>query len=215
MAYREDTNDWNTLNACLTEDEYGLAGYSVHGKAADIGAHIGGVTVALLVDNPDLLMVAVEPVPPNAELLRENLEINGLSNRCVVIEAAAGSGKTTVIRYGATDMQGDTPQQAENATHHAFIGNSALVYPDAPKRPHEMRIVPVVEDLGKLDFIKIDCEGGEWAYFEREPDCPLIVGEWHPTGGHVQADLSALLPSYAVTFSGPVEGPAGFTAVRR
>ena len=31
MTIREGTNDWNTLNACMTEDEYGLRDW--HGTA--------------------------------------------------------------------------------------------------------------------------------------------------------------------------------------
>ena len=47
LSYREDTNDYNALRSCLDEDEYRLAELTLTGTALDVGAHIGGVTVAL------------------------------------------------------------------------------------------------------------------------------------------------------------------------
>jgi hypothetical protein len=65
---------------------------------------------------------------------------------------------------------------------------------------------------------KVDTEGGEWAFLDT-PDVGLVdlfVGEWHPVRGKRQGDLVALLAAtHDVTFSGPVEGPGGFEAVRR
>src|SRR5688500_13960928 len=82
--YRDDTNDWNTLTSALDEDEYGLAGLSLAGEAADIGAHIGAVTVGLLVDHPGLVVYAVEPLLENIDLLQANLNQNGVAGRCQV-----------------------------------------------------------------------------------------------------------------------------------
>lgn len=220
MLLRTGTSDHNTLFSALNEDEYGLAGHNLAGRAADIGAHIGSVAVGLLVDNPGLRVVAVEPVPPNVELLRQNLERNGVADRCEVIAAAVGKGKTTIIRYGSLGMDGDTDEARENATHHAFIGNSALVYPKTPTRPHEQATVPVlsVKALLPLDFIKIDVEGGEWGFL-ASPDVSevrYIVGEVHPTNGHAPLHMAALLgDTHEVTFTGPPAGPCGFVAVRR
>lgn len=220
MLWRLGTSDHNTLYSALNEDEYGLAGMNLTGRAADIGAHIGSVAVGLLVDNPGLRVVAVEPVPPNVELLRQNLERNGVQDRCEVIAAAVGKGKTTTIRYGSLGMDSDTDAERENATHHAFIGNSALVYPKTPTRPHEAATVPVrsLRSLLPLDFIKIDVEGGEWGFLAQSAVSEVrhIIGEVHPTNGHAPLHLVALLAeTHEVTFTGPPAGPCGFVAVRR
>lgn len=209
-------SDWNTVSSVMQpHDEYGLAEIAISGRAADIGAHIGSVTIALLLDNPGLTVIAIEPVPPNLDLLRVNLDANGLTDRCEVWDGAAGSGKTTTIRYGAS--------HDESALHHAYIGNSALVYPGKPEQPHEEAQVKVFgpRDLGALDFIKIDCEGGEWSFFARGlPDAPLIVGEAHSVGGKRGDDIVSVLPGYEVTLSGnrsdiDAGGTCGFRAVRR
>lgn len=211
MTYRTDSSDWNTVSSVMQpHDEYGLASQTVEGRAADVGAHIGSVTIALLLDNPGLFVIAVEPVPPNVVLLRRNLAQNGLTDRCQVWEGAVGSGKTTTIRYG---YRGN-----ESAEHHAFIGNSSFAG-GRGKVPHDTAKVPVFgpAEFGPLDLMKIDCEGGEWTFFEAGiPDARVILGEWHPVKGHTLADMASLLgESYVVTFSGPQTGPGGFRAVRR
>lgn len=213
MTYRAETSDWNTVaSVMLPHDEYGLRDLALTGRAADVGAHIGSVTIALLVDNPELRVVAVEPVPDNVALIRENLALNGVADRCEVVAAAVGSGSTTTIRYGY--------EGSENATHHAFIGNSAIVYPDAPENPHQEATVPVLslKDLGPLDFVKIDCEGGEWGFLTGAAlsKVPRIHGEAHPVLGHRAPDMAAqLAATHAVTFSGANldPGPCGFVAV--
>ncbi len=215
LTHRAETSDWNTVSSVMRpHDEYGLAALSLSGHAADVGAHIGAVTLALLLDNPELRVTAIEPVPDNVTLLRVNLAQNGVEDRCEVIEAAVGGGKSTTIRYGYTG--------SENATHHAYIGNSGIVYPEAPEMPHQEAQVPVIslKDLGPLDFVKIDCEGGEWGFLRGVAlkGVARIHGEAHPVLGHRAPDMAThLAATHSVTFSGANldPGPCGFEAVLR
>lgn len=215
MTHRVGTSDWNTVSSVMKpHDEYELADLALSGRAADVGAHIGAVSVALLMDFPDLTVVAVEPVPDNVVLLRRNLEENGVMDRCEVIAAAVGKGKSTTIRYGYTGTV--------SAEHHAFIGNSTIVYPEAPMLPHEEAQVPVIRlsDLGVLDFVKIDCEGGEWGFLRGKAlgKVARIHGEAHPVLGHRAPDMAGqLAATHDVSFSGLNldPGPCGFVAVAR
>ena len=126
LTYRRDTTDWNTISACLanpyqpeTGDEYHIpAGLS--GWALDLGAHVGAVTIGLLLDNPDLTVLAIEAVPENVELINENLALNGLTDRATVWHAAgwSKSGEMTV-EY---DYKG-----SETAEQHRFIGSRLAV----------------------------------------------------------------------------------------
>jgi FkbM family methyltransferase len=220
MTYRPDTSDWNTIWSCLEEDEYELRPLYMNGEALDVGAHIGGATVALLADNPYLRVIAIEALPENVALLRANLASNGLADRATVIHGAAGAGSgTTRIHYGYTG--------SEHATHHAFIGNLALYQGRGPDHcttevEHEHVDVPTVAitALPTVAFAKIDCEGGEWAFL-RGCAIPRIHGEAHPTDGHRMADLYDLLPGYDITWAtppagtDPTMGPLGFEAVLR
>ena len=221
LQFRLDTSDWNTLYSCLNEDEYGLGELTLGGAALDVGAHIGGVAVGLAVDNPALGVIAIEALPENADLLRLNAARNGVSDRVRVVNAAAGAepGEQTIhYRY-----RGD-----ETHEHHAFIGNISLFRGDGPDAcpsdwPHEHVTVPVavLDDFPDARFIKIDCEGGEWGFLQGDLSrFHEIRGEWHPTNGHVQADLTSLLSAFDVTYKGIAEQTdptswMGFRAVRR
>jgi FkbM family methyltransferase len=207
LHYRDDTNDWNTLTSALDEDEYGLAGLSLSGAAADIGAHIGAVTVGLLVDHPGLVVHAVEPLMENIDLLQANLNENGVAGRCQVRMGAVGVHHVDYAFVGSGV-----------ATHHAFVGNAQMPETTDPtKREHYVNPYTLA-DFPDVELIKIDCEGGEWGFLDDPlvATVPLIVGEWHNNDGHTLADMASLLgPTHTVTFSGPQAGPGGFRAVRR
>ncbi len=213
MLYRQGTSDYNTLNACMTEDEYGFAGRKVSGVAVDIGAHLGGVAVGLALDNPDLRVIAVEAVPPNAELLRQNVAQNGLQDRVTVIEGAVGNGDPVSIHYGYTG--------SESAVHHAFIGNAGIGgddYTETAAYSQSVTLTSLLAEAGSIDLIKIDCEGGEFGFLENPSvgQVPVILGEWHAIVGKGLADLLTLLePTHTVTLSGPEAGPGGFVAVAK
>lgn len=208
MAYREDTNDHNALRSCMDEDEYHLVELDdLSGTALDVGAHIGGVTVALAIDNPDLRVVAIEAVPPNVDLLWENVERNGLTERVTILSAAAGKGKTARIAWAFAGN--------ESADHHAFIGNAVL--PETDTSTHSESIVDVrtlkslVAEFGPFTFCKADCEGCEFPFLQGPAlkDVGLIRGEVH-------ANPLALVQQFEATHTTTVTGsiPAAFEAVR-
>ena len=208
MWIRADTNDHNTVNACLNGDEYGLRDLRLSGKALDVGAYVGGVTVALAMDNPDLHVTAIEPVPGNVELLLKNVAANDLMSRVTVIEGAAGDGSEVNIRYGYSG--------SELACHHAYVGNMSLLEEPGPDNPHTVTRMrsQTLRSLGDFAFVKIDCEGCEWD-IDLSP-VPQIRGEWHPVRGHTRDEfLRRLDGTHEVSFTGPIEGPGGFEAVWR
>jgi len=212
MHYRQNSSDWNTLVSAMTADEYELGSQSFAGHALDIGAHIGGVAIALALDNPGLSVTAVEPVPDNVRLLRANVDANGLSGLVNVVEGAAGHGRVTVW-YGRTG--------SETLEHHAFIGNNSLAYDsgggnDPESVTYRGLTLRELSDGRPVDLLKIDNEGGEYDFLADSAvvRCRVILGEWHNVRGHVQGDVADLLrETHRVTFTGPVAGPGGFTAV--
>lgn len=216
FTYREGTNDWNTISACLgTNDEYGLASEEITGRAVDIGGYLGSVGVTIAIDNPQATVTIIEPVPWNADLIRRNAAANDVSDRVTVIEGAAGIGGEDVsVWFG---YRGN-----ETAEHHAFVGNSTLAYDNGGELDHDERKYKALglSDLladGPIDFLKIDCEGGEWAFLDTPltAQIPVIVGEAHSVRGHKGKDIVALLPEHDVTLSGDPETTCGFRAVIR
>lgn len=216
FTYRSDTSDWNTISSILTHDEYGFRGYDLAGLAIDVGAHIGGATIPLLLDNPELRVVAIEAIAENADLVQRNAEANGVADRLTLIcGAAAGPGTQTADVFWRA-------QGSETVEHHAFIGNSDLVYAHGDAG-HETATV-ACHSLGSIlgdeeaTLVKIDCEGCEWSFLTDPAvaNVETIVGEWHPVLGHERGDILDLLSAtHAVVFSGLVEGPGAFQAVRK
>ena len=217
--YRVDTNDWNTISSTMApHNEYAIP-EGLTGVAVDLGAYLGSVAISLAVDNPDLRVIAVEPVPPNADLIEQNIAANGLGDRIELIRGAIGGPDDDEIKvwYG---YQGNV-----SAEHHAFVGNSTLAYDHGGELEHEevlyhrITLSDLVTAYGYIDWLKIDTEGGEWAFLsdtEGLKHVGTLTGEWHPVRGHVIGDVLALLDNtHTVTFSGPQTGPGGFVAVRK
>lgn len=220
MTYRDGTSDWNTISACLlnpmgpTGDEYhmpsGLSGWGL-----DVGAHIGSVAVGLLLDNPDMRMVAIEGVPPNVDLIRQNLAQNGLTDRCTVLHGAAWDGRGTLdIEYGYTG--------SEVAEVHAFIG-SITPWMDAPgdKVSSTVPIVNLAHAIrltGGEGFVwvKTDCEGAEFHFFKGAgmKKLGVIEGEWHQRDGTPEQFAEQLSKTHVVDWGQGIGG-GSFKAVPR
>lgn len=210
MRYRLGTNCWNTLSACMTEDEYGMAARGGAATMIDVGGYLGGVGIGYSLDNREARVWIVEPLPANCDLIRANIELNGLADRVTLVEAAAdrpGRERTTVL----WDFSDD-----ESGRHHRFVGNSSLAAGSPSRRSAAVPCVSLPDLVamagGFVDLLKVDCEGGEYALFEARADgVGDIVGEQH--GGFDR--LEALLRgTHDVTNDGTLDFGA-FHAVRR
>lgn len=216
MAIRKDTNDWNTAFSCLNKDEYRIKGLHLSGTAIDIGGFSGAETIALLIDNPDLHVITVEPLPENLDLIRLNLEANGVGDRCALIAGAVGHGLVTV-HYRYTD--------SENDRHHAFVGNAYGSDAAGPHQSITYRALSFRELVGDTNppFVKIDCEGGLWAILDEMTEVPLIAGEAEPvplpdgtTGSRALLE-SILGPTHDIEWGAEPGEPGdwGFWATKR
>ena len=224
LHYRAETNDWNVISSIMApHDEYSLP-RGLTGWAADIGAHIGAVSIALALDNPDLSVIAVEPVPQNVDLFQANVEANGLLGQVAVIAGAAGLRDPVTVWYG---RHGEP-----SAEHHAFIGNNSTAYDHGGELPHETVEYPhpitlawlVAMAGGRIAWCKIDAEGAEWDVLQDPAirDIEYLIGEFHPVRGKRRGDLAPLLdPTHVLTYPDPPKGvdpefgPGPFVAVRR
>jgi FkbM family methyltransferase len=118
----------------------------------DCGANVGCASAWFLSRYPSLRVVAVEPEPQNAHMLRRNLRPYG--SRATVIEAAVWS-RAARLRL----VPGE--EGREWATHVVECG---------PDEPHDLLAVdiPRLIDLaggGPVDVLKIDIEGAERELF--------------------------------------------------
>lgn len=204
MKVRPGTSDWNTVHACAgSNDEYRLP-KGLSGWALDIGAHIGAAAIPLLLDSPELRVIAVEALPENVLLLHENADRNGVSSRLTIIHAAASCDTEPVtIHYAPDDPQ------------HEFIGNAG----GPPDRPGiSIRGIDLAGILRKMPdpdgdvvWTKIDCEGCEYQLFTAAPErmrqLRFITGEVHQGWSRL---VELLSPTHQVVGPGKDFGP--FTA---
>lgn len=222
LAVRQDTNDAALAWGIIEGNEYPFATMrGLSGWAIDIGAHIGIVSVALALDNPDLKVVAVEALPENAAMLRRNVLLNGLSERVFIEEAAASDESeykaeaTIPIVYGWSKAQN---QPDHYMAESRFIGGMV-----GANDTSKTALCPALSLGGiiakyamtEVELVKIDCEGCEW-FFLRSPSLKRvrrIVGEMH-IGKHGQAaDLRKMLKGFTVTMDDSLV-VAVFEAVR-
>ena len=127
--------------------EFVAAGDTVY----DIGAHIGYVSLSLAKRvGPTGSVIAFEPVPRNVDLLRRNIEVNGLKNIQLMDVAASDQRGETRIRMG------ENPSMASMVWHKNDPSVSEMVV-------RTVAIDDLVEagDFKHPRFVKIDVEGAE------------------------------------------------------
>lgn len=213
MAVRDQTADHNNVYSCMTEDEYHLRELDVEGVALDIGAHIGGVSIGLALDNPNARVIAVEALSENVALLTENAERNNVSDRVTVIHAAAsrpGKRRMTILwNYGGS----------ESATHHRYIGGArgaqSIPFADASaEKVPAISLDSLVDAYGEIDFAKVDCEGCEYDFLAT----PAVASVREFRGEHHAGfdEITRLLgETHLVSLTGGSESFGAFAAVLR
>lgn len=172
MECREGTSDENICRLIASLDEYGLGVHTFKGVALDIGAHIGTVTVPLLIDNPDLIVLACEPVFENVMMLRRNISLNGVDKRVTVLPIAVGPDGILPISHGYKGR-------------HRHIGNLGEGDSEHTDDIVSMSLTAIQRGIGKpLALMKLDCEGCEWDALADPAisQVEMIVGEFHATG---------------------------------
>jgi FkbM family methyltransferase len=122
--------------------------------AIDIGANFGYYTILFgaLVGEPGQV-VAVEPAPVTAAMLRRSVALNGFQKFTTVVEAAAGAGEAHRLLHVP-------PREPKNAQ----LVSSADVVDSAGGTVHrvaELRLDVLLADRRRVDFVKIDAEGAE------------------------------------------------------
>jgi len=141
LYYRTNRGDIQGIREIFIDEIYRLPeGVEVTGLV-DFGANIGLATVWLATTYNLTGVIAVEPLPENARLLRTNVRANNIA--CQVIEAAVGT--TTGVTYFAETSE-------SNLGHVADAGR-------------QIPLIDVREIVNELSFshplLKMDIEGME------------------------------------------------------
>ena len=194
---------WDSLSVALPKGAVFL----------DVGAHIGTFTLKAAREvGPGGKVVAFEPNPETAALLRDNLSANHLDN--VTVEAIACTDKEQQLTLFAAPVNNTG---ASSLSHvNAEYGDSAAL------KPFQVRGRPIDDvvkelNLTRVDAIKIDVEGAELQVLRGAVETlkrfhPKIVLEMVPeqlASFHTTPEeVGALIRSTGYTMGAPVN-PGG------
>jgi FkbM family methyltransferase len=119
-------------------------------RVLDLGAHIGYFTrlfAGLVGDNG--VVYALEPHPDNHRLLLHNLKSDGL-DRVIVEQSLVGAADGTAQLFIGSGHSNHT-------MHAAYAGAGGVIELPAAR----LDSLLARRNLGRFDFLKIDCEGAE------------------------------------------------------
>ena len=165
IRYRLNKGDLHSIREIWFQEAYRLPFENSSGVLLDLGANIGMASVWLAKTYSFTQVIAVEPDPSNAALVRENLDLNGIAGS--VLEAAIGP-KDGMARFGFSE-----------------ISNLGRLSEDGVPVPM-ISVNTIIKRFGVARFalIKIDIEGGEQELFEGPGDwlarTDAIIIEFHP-----------------------------------
>lgn len=147
-----------TYKECFFDDSY-FKGFPKEiasrqmGNVVDIGANVGYFSLALFSQHPQARVIAYEPMANNFRLLQDYTGRYPDFNWTVVNEAVSSEAGTLKLHFDGSDSF---------TTAATVLGNTAQ--PDVAE-VHCTTLEQLVQDQGldTIDFLKLDCEGSEYA----------------------------------------------------
>jgi len=127
----------------------------------DIGAHFGYFSIfANKNTDPDSLIIAIEPGKSNFNRLVNNIQDNALTN-------------IKSLNYAVSGKSGPVKLHLGRSLNHSIVENYLL----NQNQDNDFELIEaktleeiVIENrLGKVDFLKMDCEGAEYSIMENSP----------------------------------------------
>ncbi len=222
LAIRPGMGDQAIVATAQREYFPDLIDYSKIKRAVDVGAHIGSWSLFVKSQSPDARIVAIEAMPENAALLRQNCNgknadsITVLEGMCgytpgeydMVINPA-NSGGQTLVKRGA-----ENPRGRKYSIRRAYDGKRYTLGAamQAACKPGEF--------MQWWDVLKLDCEGGEYDLLNNTPGGTLtmfrwIVGEYHAELGDWSATLARVEQWFTVRAIRPFDKKFGLFCLER
>jgi FkbM family methyltransferase len=132
----------------------------------DIGANVGVFSVFAALECPTARVLSFEPSSENFKHLKRNIRQNRLLRITPYHLAVGGrSGVRTLHLHNSDAMHTLLPDYLKDVAHlQSQIGS----------RKEKVKVISLAEifkkhKIEKCDFLKVDCEGGEYEIFEKAP----------------------------------------------
>lgn len=164
----------------------------------DLGGYQGYYTCYAYAKYPEAIIYTFEPLPENFSAIRRNLAVNQLDPQRIRLGDAAVSDRVGTTTFYVSATSG--------------MGSSAVYKGDQPIDVPTITIPEIRKRHGidRINILKIDIEGSEYAVFKALDDAELskietIVAELHPVDGERIPDLIRLLESKGLALKSPDE----------
>lgn len=149
--------DGSALNDVWLDDSYDPNRFGVPfdwsqcRTIVDIGGNIGTFSLFAAHHAPHATIFAAEPEPENATMFRRNMAINHFDERVTLTEAGIGK-KNEIVTFHVT---------------HKNSGGHSMFKHTENSHPIEVQIVSLrsffeTHAILSCDYLKLDCEGGEY-----------------------------------------------------
>jgi FkbM family methyltransferase len=165
LRYRLNKGDLHSIREIWCDEEYRLPFTCARGTLLDLGANVGMASVWLAKKYSFGRVIAIEPDPTNASLVRQNLEINRINGH--VLEGAIGP-LDGMARFEFSDLS-NLGKLSESGSPVKMLSLNGIV------RDFEVK---------DFSLIKIDIEGGEEGLFTGPTEwlnrTDAIIMEFHP-----------------------------------
>jgi FkbM family methyltransferase len=150
------------LHARITDRDRFLMTMNLSGKTVyDVGSHIGKLTLFFSKAVGDTgKVISFEPNPEAFEIMRKNVEMNGLTNVKLIKQGLAEKRDTVLLVYGRSDSGLGTMNPAKQErliNDNLGIKTTAALVDVCP-----LDELILANSLPDPDFIKIDVEGYEY-----------------------------------------------------
>jgi FkbM family methyltransferase len=201
---RTGTGDADIVREVLHTDYYREARDLLPEDAVviDVGAHIG--SFGIFAAGQGARVWALEPIPANYALLKQNIELNHLESRVKPFNVAAWSGEGERMLSVADDSTGGSS---------FFYWNKAA--PQIPVRCVSLEEFMHTEGISVCDVLKLDCEGAELQILSTlSPETwrriRVVVGEYHLFADYALEQIQDLLSTHGFLLFTRSEGTIGY-----
>eukprot|EP00928_Gymnodinium_smaydae_P080332 TRINITY_DN6404_c0_g5_i1.p1 TRINITY_DN6404_c0_g5~~TRINITY_DN6404_c0_g5_i1.p1 ORF type:complete len:410 (-),score=76.62 TRINITY_DN6404_c0_g5_i1:183-1412(-) len=224
VHFKAATTDVNYMLAELEADTYELSGVAVPGGgvAVDIGANTGAVSV-LMAKLFGLRVLALEPVASTFRYLLWTLRLNGVTDLVWPLNAAAhqSSASLTFGHTAARPMMSMSSNVGQNVADEKTKGRgwytpTEIVTSPALSLPEVLRRADAMAGGGRIEVLKLDCEGCEYGLLESEEarvairEVPVLIGElhrgWAAPEVHSDLDQAVTMAMCGLKVQGRVNG---------
>jgi len=159
ISYNSNKNEFGILKSIFAEREYSdYFPFYKQVNIIDIGAHYGYFSIfAHLNTSSESKIISVEPNKNNFVNLQKNIKDCKISNIDILNFAVGGKNGTTKL------YKGQNP-------NHSIIEDYKLANEKTSYQEIEVKTLEQIikeNNINKIDFLKIDCEGAEYSIFEN------------------------------------------------